>query len=84
VQLVRTSFAESSPRIVMQQAVFVFEFTTESQRHRGDQNEFSGVSFPLYFSGEQSLPVLWQVRIWRLTVFSQTPAQQVAVPSKSI
>ena len=84
VQLVRTSVSESSPRIVMQQAVFVFEFTTESQRHREDQNEFSGVSFPLYFSGEQSLPVIWQVRIWRLTVFSQTPAQQVVVPSESI
>jgi len=84
VQLVRASVPGSSPRIVMQQAVFVFEFTTESQRHREDQNEFSGVSFPLYFSGEQSMPLIWHVRIWRLTVFSQTPARQVAVPSKSI
>ncbi|HEV2687587.1 MAG TPA: M56 family metallopeptidase, partial [Bryobacteraceae bacterium] len=84
VQLVRTSFAESTPRVVMQQAVFVFEFTTEAQRHREDQNEFSGVSVPLYFSGEQSVPVIWQVRIWRVTVFSPTPAQRVAVPSKSI
>jgi Zn-dependent protease with chaperone function len=84
VQLVRASVSESSPRMVIQQAVFVFEFTTESQRHREDHNEFSGASFPLYFSGEQSLPVIWQVRIWRLTVFSQRPAQQVEVPSKSI
>jgi hypothetical protein len=84
VQLVRTSISENSPLVVMQQAVFVFEFTTESQRHREDQNEFSGVSFPLYFSGEESVPVIWQVRIWRVTVFSQMPAQQVALPSKSI
>jgi hypothetical protein len=84
VQLVRTSLSENSPLVVMQQAVFVFEFTTESQRHREDQNEFSGVSFPLYFSGEESVPVIWQVRIWRVTVFSQMPAQQVALPSKSI
>jgi hypothetical protein len=84
VQLVRTSFSENSPRVVMGPAVFVFEFTRESQRHREDQNEFSGVSFPLYFSGEESVPVIWQIRIWRVTFFSQTPAQQVAVPSKSI
>jgi hypothetical protein len=84
VQLVRTSFSESTPRVVMQQAVFVIGFTTGSQRRSEDQNGFSAVSMPLYFSNEQSAPVIWQVRIWRVTVFSQAPAQQSAVPSKSI
>lgn len=84
IQLVRTSVSESTPRIVMQQAVFVIGFTSEPQRNKEDQNEFSGVSVPLYFSAEQSVPVIWQVRILQVTVFSQAPAQQSAMPSKSI
>ena len=79
VQLVRTSFHGSAPRVVMQEAVFVFGFTTATA---GEQANVSGFSAPLGISDEESGPVLWHVTIWRITVLA--PAQQSAVPAKSI
>ena len=81
-RLVRTSVTQSSPRVVMQEAVFVFGFTQEPQIQRENQDDLPGVSLPLYFSAEQG--VFWHVTIWRITVLAPAAAQPSAVPSKSI
>jgi hypothetical protein len=63
----------------MQEAVFVFGFTTATP---GEQANVSGFSAPPGISDEESGPVLWRVTVWRITVLA--PAQQSAVPAKSI
>src|ERR1700758_513401 len=71
VQLVRTSFHASAPRVVMQETVFVFGFTTATP---GEQANVYGFSAPPGIPDEESGPVLWHVTIWRITVLA--PAQQ--------
>ena len=77
IQVVRASLSQSGSQYMVQETVFVV--TTESK-----MGDFSAIAIPLYLSGEESAPMVWQVRIWHFTVLPSAPASQRGAPSKSI